>query len=59
VAGLVAGDMSMAAGEYVSVQSQADTEAAVLETEKRELDMQMKTSWPGTSDRKRRMDDRS
>ena len=37
VAGLVAGAMSMAAGEYVSVQSQADTEAADLETEKREL----------------------
>jgi len=28
VAGLVAGAMSMAAGEYVSVQSQADTEQA-------------------------------
>lgn len=40
VAGLVAGAMSMAAGEYVSVQSQADTEAADLETEKRELDIE-------------------
>jgi VIT1/CCC1 family predicted Fe2+/Mn2+ transporter len=30
--------MSMAAGEYVSVQSQADTEAADMETEKRELE---------------------
>ena len=30
VAGLVAGAMSMAAGEYVSVQSQADTEQAEL-----------------------------
>lgn len=38
VAGLVAGAMSMAAGEYVSVQSQADTEAADMETEKRELE---------------------
>lgn len=37
VAGLVAGAMSMAAGEYVSVQSQADAEAADLAVEKREL----------------------
>jgi VIT1/CCC1 family predicted Fe2+/Mn2+ transporter len=37
VAGLVAGAMSMAAGEYVSVQSQADTEKADLVQEKREL----------------------
>lgn len=37
VAGVVAGAMSMAAGEYVSVQSQADTEAADLAVEKREL----------------------
>lgn len=37
VAGLVAGAMSMAAGEYVSVQSQADTEQADLEREKKEL----------------------
>ena len=37
VAGLVAGAMSMAAGEYVSVHSQADTEKADLELEKREL----------------------
>ncbi len=37
VAGLVAGAMSMAAGEYVSVSSQADTEAADLEREKAEL----------------------
>ena len=34
VAGLVAGAMSMAAGEYVSVSSQADTEAAALAQEK-------------------------
>ncbi len=37
VAGLVAGAMSMAAGEYVSVQSQADTENADLARERREL----------------------
>jgi VIT1/CCC1 family predicted Fe2+/Mn2+ transporter len=37
VAGLVAGAMSMAAGEYVSVCSQADTERAELERERREL----------------------
>ena len=40
VAGLVAGAMSMAAGEYVSVQSQADTEEADIEREKRELETQ-------------------
>lgn len=37
VAGLVAGAMSMAAGEYVSVSSQKDTENADLERERREL----------------------
>ncbi len=37
IAGLVSGAMSMAAGEYVSVSSQADTESADLEREKREL----------------------
>ncbi len=37
LAGLVAGAMSMAAGEYVSVYSQADTEKADLERERREL----------------------
>ena len=37
MAGLVAGAMSMAAGEYVSVYSQADTEKADLEREKKEL----------------------
>jgi len=37
VAGLMAGAMSMAAGEYVSVSSQADTEKADLERERREL----------------------
>jgi len=38
IAGLVAGAMSMAAGEYVSVSSQADTESADLARERRELD---------------------
>lgn len=38
MAGLVAGAMSMAAGEYVSVSSQADTEQADLERERRELE---------------------
>ena len=37
VAGLVAGAMSMAAGEYVSVKSQADTESADLARERGEL----------------------
>jgi len=37
VAGLVAGTMSMAAGEYVSVSSQADTEKAELVLERRHL----------------------
>ena len=37
-AGLIAGAMSMAAGEYVSVCSQADTEHAALEHERKELD---------------------
>lgn len=39
VAGLVAGAMSMATGEYVSVSSQADTENAALVQEKRELEI--------------------
>jgi VIT1/CCC1 family predicted Fe2+/Mn2+ transporter len=39
IAGVVAGAMSMAAGEYVSVHSQADTENADLERERRELEM--------------------
>jgi VIT1/CCC1 family predicted Fe2+/Mn2+ transporter len=38
VAGLMAGAMSMAAGEYVSVSSQADTEHADLERERKELE---------------------
>jgi len=38
IAGLVAGAMSMAAGEYVSVSSQADTEGAELARERKELD---------------------
>jgi VIT1/CCC1 family predicted Fe2+/Mn2+ transporter len=37
IAGLVAGAMSMAAGEYVSVSSQSDTERADIERERREL----------------------
>jgi vacuolar iron transporter family protein len=42
VAGMVAGAMSMAAGEYVSVHSQADTEQADLELERRELNADAK-----------------
>ncbi len=38
VAGLAAGSMSMAAGEYVSVHSQADTEQAELKIERAELE---------------------
>lgn len=41
VAGLVAGAMSMATGEYISVQSQAETEKAALRTEKQELEMNL------------------
>ena len=37
IAGLVAGAMSMAAGEYVSVSSQSDTERADLDRERKEL----------------------
>ena len=40
VAGLVAGAMSMAAGEYVSVSSQSDTEQADLARERLELSSQ-------------------
>jgi len=40
VAGLVAGAMSMAVGEYVSVSSQRDAERADIEVEKRELSRQ-------------------
>lgn len=39
IAGLVAGAMSMAAGEYVSVSSQADTEKADLSRERKELEI--------------------
>lgn len=39
VAGLVAGAMSMAAGEYVSVSSQADSEQADLDRERKEIAM--------------------
>src|SRR5450759_2243813 len=38
IAGLVAGAMSMAAGEYVSVRSQADSEQAALGMERAELE---------------------
>ena len=38
IAGLVAGAMSMAAGEYVSVSSQSDSEHADIERERRELE---------------------
>lgn len=38
VAGLVAGSMSMATGEYVSVSSQSDTERAALDEERQEIE---------------------
>jgi len=38
LAGLIAGALSMAAGEYVSVSTQRDTEKALLEKERRELE---------------------
>lgn len=38
IAGLIAGAMSMAAGEYISVSSQADSEKAALKLEKEELE---------------------
>lgn len=44
-AGLTAGAMSMAAGEYVSVSSQADSEAADLEREKRALKSEPRAEW--------------
>lgn len=45
VAGWVAGAMSMATGEYVSVSSQADTEKAALAEEQAEL----LEDYPGSS----------
>ena len=45
VAGLVAGSMSMAAGEYVSVHSQKDTEQADIERERKEINR----DYPGES----------
>ncbi|KTD54705.1 integral membrane protein [Legionella quateirensis] len=39
IAGLIAGAMSMAAGEYISVSSQADTEQAALQRERNELEL--------------------
>ncbi len=46
VAGLVAGAMSMAAGEYVSVHSQADTEQADLSRERAELEQEPAAELP-------------
>ncbi len=43
VAGLVAGSMSMAAGEYASVHSQADTERAELRRERRQQKNDLRT----------------
>lgn len=59
VAGLVAGAMSMAAGEYVSVSSQADTEAADLVRESAELasDPQFEQRELAAIYRKRGLDD--
>jgi VIT1/CCC1 family predicted Fe2+/Mn2+ transporter len=51
VAGLVGGAMSMAAGEYVSVSSQADSERSDLERERRELaadEPPSAPSWPAS-----------
>ena len=47
MAGLVAGAMSMAAGEYVSVRSQADTEEADLDQERIELESDDAGERPG------------
>ena len=41
IAGLIAGAMSMAAVEYISVSSQADTEKSALQCEKKELDVSL------------------
>lgn len=41
IAGLIAGAMSMAAGEYISVSSQADAEKAALCREQQELEMNL------------------
>ena len=45
VAGLTAGALSMAAGEYVSVSSQRDTEQADLARERAELDASPAPVW--------------
>lgn len=50
MAGLVAGAMSMAAGEYVSVSSQADSEAADLARERRELATQPEAEFAELTD---------
>src|ERR1051325_4351149 len=57
VGGLVAGALSMAAGEYVSVSSQRDTETADLAREREELARQPAApdaGAPGTHRRRRR-----
>lgn len=46
VAGLVAGAMAMAAGEYVSVSSRSDTEQADLARERKELSENPATAAP-------------
>ena len=60
IAGLVAGAMSMAAGEYVSVQSQADTEGAEIARERRELETEPERELAELSSiyRSRGLDDR-
>lgn len=50
VAGLVAGAMSMAAGEYVSVSSQSDTERADLARERKELSENVESELDELSD---------
>ncbi len=58
VVGLVAGAMSMAAGEYVSVSSQSDTEQADLARERKELaeniEFERESSHLAPADRSRR-----
>jgi len=49
VAGLVAGAVSMALGEYVSVSSQRDTERALIAKERHELATARRPSWPNWS----------
>ena len=49
LAGLVGGAISMAAGEYVSVSSQSDSERALIAKERRELTEMPQRSWPSSS----------